>query len=101
MAKQQNPYAEYENFSTRLRVETTFAEGDVRDHRDGFTQKEYFRNLQDTKKPEETPQGFPPMKGVVKAPRKKPQPRRKTEDKAIEEAVKKDLSKRNVRSPKK
>ena len=50
---------------TPLRVETTYAPGDVRDHRDGFTQQEYFRNMQD--KPQTNDGGgFPEMKSCIK-----------------------------------
>ena len=48
-----------DNFTTRLKVETTYAPGDVRDHRDGFSQREYFRNLQDNP-PETDGGGFQP-----------------------------------------
>ena len=98
MSKQHNPYEDFENFSSRLRVETTFAEGDVRDHRDGFTQREYRRNMQDT--PETTEEkGFPAMKGVVKAPKPKRKPKKTTtdeQDAALNQAAKKDLRTRNL-----
>ena len=80
------------NFNDRLKVETTFGKNDVRDHREGFSQREYFRNMQNKPEEEESPKGFPPMKGVVKAPRKKTK-----NDKKLEEANKKDLKNRNLK----
>ena len=81
-----------DNFNTRLRVETTFAEGDVRDHRSGFSQREYFRNMQDEQKPKDEPKGFPAMKGVVKAPRKKTKA-----ELELQKANSKDLKQRNIK----
>ena len=89
-----NPYEEYENFNTRLKVETN-VQGEVIDHREGFSQKEYFRNMQNQPEPEvkeEPAKGFPPMKGVVRAPRKKTKAEQK-----LEEANKKDLKTRNIK----
>lgn len=99
MAKQKNPYGEYENFHNRLRVETTYAEGDVRDHREGFVQQEYRKNLQDNPERNQGMSGFPAMKSVTKAPKPKADKPRssKSQDKALEDALDKDLSKRNVR----
>ena len=87
-----NPYEEYENFNTRLKVETN-VQGEVIDHRDGFSQKEYFRNMQNKPEVEEEPaKGFPPMKGVVKAPKKKTK-----EQVKLEQANQKDLKSRNLK----
>ena len=88
-----------DNFHTRLRVETTYAPGEVRDHREGFTQQEYFRNQQ--KNPKQTDAaGFPPMESVTQPSKPKGgvKQRRKTkQDEQLEQAIDKDLSKRNVR----
>ena len=87
-----NPYEEYENFTTRLKVETN-VQGEIIDHREGFQQQEYFRNMQNKPEPEEEPaKGFPPMKNVVKAPRKKTKAEQK-----LEEANTKDLKQRNIK----
>ena len=100
MAKK-NPYEEYENFSTRLRVETTYAEGDVRDHRDGFIQREYRRNLQDDSDRKQPMAGFPPMESVTQPSKPKGGVKQKRstakQDKELQDAVDKDISKRNVR----
>ena len=86
-----NPYEEYENFTTRLKVETN-VQGEVIDHRDGFSQQEYFRNMQNKPEVEEEPaKGFPPMKSVVKAPRKKTK-----KELDLEKANTKDLKNRNI-----
>ena len=87
-------YEPFDNFTTRLRVETTFAKDDVRDHRTGeFTKQEYFRNNQQKKEvEEETPAGFPPMKSVTRAPRKKTKA-----ELEIEEANAKDLKNRSLK----
>lgn len=81
------------NFNYRLKVETN-VQGEIIDHREGFAQKEYFRNMQDGQKPEKDsePKGFPPMEGVVMPPRKKSKDEIK-----LEEANKKDLSERNIK----
>ena len=95
-----NPYGEYENFSTRLRVETTYGPNDVRDHRDGFIQEQYRINMQD--KPQTNDGGgFPNMKSVTKPSTPKggvkPRTRKKTVDPAIEAANNKDLKQRNIK----
>lgn len=98
MPKQHNPYEDFENFSSRLRVETTFSEGDVRDHRDGFTQREYRRNMQEAPETIEE-KGFPTMKGVIKAPKPKRKPKKTTtddQDAALKKASKEDLSNRGL-----
>ena len=95
-----NPYEEFENFSSRLRVETTYAPGEVRDHRDGFTQQEYRRNMQDDSDRKEPMAGFPPMESATQAPKPKGgvKPRRRTKsDAAIEAANTSDLKKRNLK----
>ena len=79
------------NFNNRLKVETNM-QGEVIDHREGFSQHEYFRNMQNKPEEEEPAKGFPPMKGVVKAPRKKTKDEQK-----LEEANKKDLKTRNIK----
>ena len=87
-----NPYEEYDNFNTRLKVETN-VQGEVIDHRQGFSQKEYFRNMQNKPEVEEAPaKGFPPMKGVVKAPKKKTK-----QEIELEKANTKDLKTRNIK----
>ena len=94
-------YDNTDNFTSRLKVETTYAKDDVRDHRDGFTQQEYFRNQQDKPKQPNTAGGFPPMASVTQPPKPKAgvKQRRSTakEDQKLKEALDKDLSKRNVR----
>lgn len=86
-------YDESLNFNHRLKVETTFAPGDVRDHRGGeFTQKEYLRNQQKVETPEEPAKGFPPMKSVTKAPRKKTKA-----ELDLEKANNKDLKNRSIK----
>ena len=91
-----------DNFTTRLKVETTFAPGDVRDHRDGFSQREYRRNLQD-KGPAESGEGFPPMASVTqpskpKGGTKPVRTRKKTkQDAAVEAALDNDLKQRNLK----
>ena len=87
-------YEESKNFNHRLRVETTFAPGEVRDHREGFTQQEYRRNQQKSQPKEEEAKGFPPMKNVVR-PQKKTT-KNKT-DAALEAANQKDLQNRNLK----
>lgn len=94
-----NPYEPTDNFTSRLRVETNI-QGEITDHRKGFAQREYRRNLQDQ------PQanyggGFPSMKSVTEAPKPKggtkQVSRKKTkQDEDIEAANKKDLKKRNL-----
>ena len=87
-------YDESQNFNHRLKVETTFSKDDVRDHREGFTQREYFRNQQDKNKTDEEPvSGFPPMKSVTRAPRKKTKA-----DLEVEAANKKDIKNRNLKN---
>ena len=63
-------YEEAPNFNNRFIVETNLA-GEVVDHRDGFQQQEYRKNMQDKPQPVEGPEGFPVMVGAVKAPQKK------------------------------
>ena len=84
-------YEESRNFNHRLRVETTFAPGEVRDHREGFTQQEYRRNQQKSQ-PKEEAAGFPPMKSVTKAPRK-----RTKKDIELEQANNQELKNRNLK----
>ena len=84
-------YEESKNFNHRLRVETTYSKDEVRDHREGFTQQEYFRNQQKSK-PKEEAKGFPPMKSVTKAPRKKTK-----KDIELEQANNQELKDRNLK----
>ena len=90
-----------ENFHSRLRVETTYAKDDVRDHRDGFTQQEYFRNQQSEARSQDRSGGFPPMESVTEAPKPKAGTKQRRTgakaDQALQDAVNKDLAKRNVR----
>ena len=91
-------YEPTNNFTTRLKVETTYAEGDVRDHRGDnhdFVRSEYRRNLQTKNKTDEepAPKGFPPMQSVTKAP----QPKTK-KDLEVEKANQKDLNQRNIKN---
>ena len=102
MANKKNAYEDFENFSSRLTVETTFAPGDVRDHRDGFTQREYRRNMQDDSERKEQMAGFPAMKSVTEAPKpkagtKRVSRRKSTDDAALEAAHDKDLKTRNIK----
>lgn len=84
-------YEPYENFHTRLKVQTAYPDG-VKDHREGFQQREYFKNNQN--EPQDTePTGFAPMKGVVKAPRKKTKA-----DLDIEAANNKDIKNRRIKN---
>ena len=64
-------YEEAPNFNNRFKVETNLG-GEVVDHREGFQQQEYRKNMQDSPQPEEGPEGFPVMVGTVQAPKKKP-----------------------------
>ena len=91
-------YDESLNFNHRLKVETTYAPGVVKDHREGFTQREYFRNLQDNPK-EPTGQR---MESVTQAPKPKggvkQRTRKKTAaDEQVEQANTKDLKNRNLK----
>ena len=98
-----NPYDETDNFTSRLKVETTFANGDVRDHRQGFTQQEYFRNMQDKPQTNDAGGGFPPMKSCVKpsAPKggtKQVRSKKTTkDDQSLIDANTKDLKSRNIK----
>ena len=53
--------ADYEgsNFNYRLKVETHYPNGVVKDHRENFTREQYFLNMQDKDKTDEedTPAG--------------------------------------------
>ena len=94
-----NPYEPTDNFTSRLRVETNI-QGEIMDHRKGFAQREYRRNLQDQPQANHGG-GFPPMKSVTEAPKPKggtkQVSRKKTkQDEDIEAANKKDLKKRNL-----
>ena len=99
-----NAYEPVDNFTSRLRVETSFPDG-KRDHRDGFSQQEYRKNLQDKPEEKEPMAGFPPMKGIVEAPKAKagvkekktPSRRMSAKEKAaIDAANQKDLNRRNL-----
>ena len=97
-------YQPYEPTKPRLKVETTFAEGDVRDHRDGFTQRESFRNMQskDDADTEDTPAGFPPMKSCIQGTKPKAETKqvslRKTKKvQSVMDANTKDLKTRNIK----
>lgn len=86
-------YEDSQNFNHRLTVETTYSKDDVRDHREGFTQREYFRNQQAEQREPDPAKGFPPMKSVTKAPRKKTKA-----DLELEKANNQDLNKRNIKN---
>ena len=80
-----------DNFTTRLTVETTYPDK-VIDHRSReFYDREYRRNLQ-TEPKEEPTKGFPPMKSVTKAPKKKTK-----KDLELEQANTKDLKNRSIK----
>ena len=95
-------HEETDNFTTRLKVETTYAPGEVRDHRDGFQQQQYRRNLQTDKRPhgmqpmgEVTGQFKMPDKPVSREP--KPVKSGARNDEKIKEANQKDLKQRNIK----
>lgn len=101
--------ADYENFNTRLKVETTFSDGVTKDHRGenhDFVRQEYFRNQQNKTKTDtdETPAGgFPPMKSCIRGTKPKAETkqvsRKKTKaDLDVEKANKKDLNERNLKN---
>ena len=98
-----NQYEPFENFHTRLKVETVFAEGDVRDHRTGdFYKREYERNQQRKDEPVEPAVGFPSMKGVVNAPKpkggtKQVSRKKSASDQKILDANNTDLKNRNLK----
>ena len=96
------PYEDTDNFHSRLRVETTYAKDDVRDHREGFTQREYFRNQQAEAKKSDAA-GFPPMESVTQPSKPKGGVKQRRtgakDDQALKEALDKDIRKRNVRRP--
>lgn len=95
-------YDDAPNFNHRFKVETAYPDG-KRDHRAGFAQQEYRRNMQDKSEDKEPMAGFPPMKTVTEPPKPKAgtkpvRQRKKTKaDEAIEEAVKKDHRNRNLK----
>jgi len=96
-----NPYEDSVNFNHRLTVETNM-QGEVMDHREGFSQREYFRNSQ--KEPQDTEGGgFQPMKSVTqpskpKGGTKQVRQRKKTKsDEAVEAANQQDIKKRNLK----
>ena len=95
-----NYYDESLNFNHRLKVETN-VNGVVKDHREGFTQQEYFKNMQD--KPQANDgRGFPPMKSVTEAPKPKAGTKQRTRkkttaDEQVEKANTKDLKNRNLK----
>ena len=94
-------YDESLNFNHRLKVETTYAPGEVRDHRDGFIQEQYKRNMQDKPQPDKGP-GFPDMNSVTQPPKPKGgiKHRKSTktkEDQSLIDANAKDLKSRNLK----
>ena len=95
------PYEPTDNFTSRLKVETTYPDK-VIDHRSGeFYDREYRRNMQADPKPTEGA-GFPNMQSVTQPSKPKggvkQRTRKKTaSDTALEAAHKKDLSKRNIK----
>ena len=104
MPNKKNPYAEFENYTNRLTVETTFGPGDVRDHRDGFSQREYKRNQQDDSAKKEPMAGFPPMESVTQPSKPKAGTKQVTrrkdspaDDNKLKEANNKDLKSRNIK----
>ena len=91
------------NFNYRLKVDTN-VNGEIIDHREGFSQKEYFRGHEKKSEPIMEPLG--PMNGtgqLLKKPqsqiKQKTRTRRKktTDDAAIEAANTKDLKTRNLK----
>ena len=95
-----NPYEDSQNFNHRLKVETNM-QGEIIDHREGFAQREYFRNMQDQPQANEGG-GFPPMKSVTQPPKpkggvKKVSRKKTQQDEAIDKAVEKDLKSRNLK----
>ena len=95
-----NPYEDSQNFNHRLKVETNM-QGEVMDHRKGFAQREYFRNMQDQPQTNEGG-GFPPMKSVTEAPKpkggtKRVSRKKTSTDTAVEAANEKDLRTRNLK----
>ena len=90
-----------DNFTSRLKVETNI-DGVIKDHRDGFSQREYFRT---ETKVYETPEGAA-LGDIQRGERSKvtppkPQPKRRKKktdtDAALEAANKKDLKSRNLK----
>ena len=87
------------NFNHRLKVETTYKDKVV-DHRgEEFRSKEYNRNSQKTPP---APKGQQ-MESVTEVParkriRAKAKDQKEANDAALNEAVKKDLSKRNIKN---
>ena len=92
-------YEDAPNFNHRFKVETNMGRQGVVDHREGFAQQEYRKNMQDKSDEKEPLAGFPPMKSVTEAPKPKggvKQVRAKSEKK-ITDANKKDLQNRNLK----
>ena len=92
--------ADYENFNTKFQVETAYSDG-VRDHRQGFSQQQYFINNQ-SEPPDDERTGFAPMKSVTQPPKPKggtrQVSRKKTnKDKSVMDANTKDLKNRNIK----
>jgi len=91
---------DFENFHTRLKVETAYPDG-TRDHRDNFVQEEYQKNSQRQDQVSE-PTGFVPMKGVTQAPKTKPKTKRVSrknikKDQSVMDANTQDLKSRNIK----
>ena len=97
-AYEDDRYDDAPNFNHRFKVETNMGSKGVVDHRDGFAQQEYRKNMQQKSEDKEPIAGFPPMKSATQAPKPKggvKQVKTKT-DKAITAANKKDLQNRNL-----
>jgi hypothetical protein len=83
-----------------LKVETNL-DGEVTDHRDGFCQEQYRKGMSGTFQsvPEgPTPKGPNTMATRPVTPKRKAskKPSSKTDDKALQEANKKDLKRKNI-----
>ena len=96
-----NPYDEVDNFTSRLRVETTYPDK-VIDHRTReFYDREYKRNMQDKPLKNEG-RGFPDMNSVTEAPKpkagtKRVRTKKTTDDQSVIDANQKDLKSRNIK----
>ena len=98
--------ADYEgrNFNHRLKVETHYPNGVVKDHRENFVKEQYFLNMQDKDKrdDEDTPAGFPPMKSCIQgtkpnAETKQVSRKKTTKDQSVMDANTEDLRTRNIK----
>ena len=93
-------YEDAPNFNHRFKVETNMGRKGVVDHREGFAQQEYRKNMQDNPSKDDKLAGFPPMKSATKPPKAKggvKQVKTKTDDAALEAAKTLDLKNRNLK----